>query len=171
MRNFFLLIAVLFPSFVSAQVTATDEEAYTVSLNYAKKYLNILSPNVTVVNQPSFTRPLYEISIGNGLTFIVSSDKKSIPILAVVKNDGNTSMLGNPNLPVGMQYFIEKYCGQILYAMGRGENFIHPQWEELLYDECCAGDYSNRTIYGPYLTTAWGQNRPNDTPWEAAFNY
>lgn len=103
-----MLIAVLFPSFASAQVTATDEEAYTVSVNYAKKYLNILSPNVTVVNQPSFTRPLYEISIGNGLTFIVSSDKKSIPILAVVKNDGNTSMLGNPNLPVGMQYFIEK---------------------------------------------------------------
>ena len=172
MKKTFLFIAFFMPCLAFAQFTATYEEIYTISVNYAKKYLNTQNPNVTVANQATTSRPLYEINIGIGKTLIVSSEKYALPVLAVVENDEQIPILGNPDLPDGLQYFIDKYCSQILSAMSNRDNSIHTQWEELLDNEDFSENNSNRTIYGPFLTTAWGQESPNyGYAGGAAYNY
>ena len=170
MKNLFFLFFFLIPSFVSAQLTVTDEEVYTIAVNYAKK-IGVQNPNVTFVNQPTSSRPLYEINLGNGQTLIISSEKYALPVLAVVENDEQLPILGNLDLPDGLQFFIDKYCSQILSAMNNHENSPHPQWEELLYDEDYSENIPNRTIYGPFLTTKWGQCDPNNFIHLAAYNY
>ena len=170
MKKAFLFLSFLAYTFAFAQYTASDEEVYIVSANYAQSYMNIQNPDISFLNFPSQSKPFYEISLGNGQTLIVSSQKIATPILAIIKNPTQIPILGNPNLPDGLQYMIDKFSDQILHAMDGREHSIHPLWDDLLSD-VQGGTLKNRNAYGPYLTTAWGQDRPNDTPWEAAFNY
>ena len=170
MKKAFLFLSFLAYTFAFAQYTASDEEVYIVSANYAQSYMNIQNPDISFLNFPSQSKPFYEISLGNGQTLIVSSQKIATPILAIIKNPTQIPILGNSNLPDGLQYMIDKFSDQILHAMDGREHSIHPLWDDLLSD-VQGGTLKNRNAYGPYLTTAWGQDRPNDTPWEAAFNY
>ncbi len=170
MKKAFLFLSFLAYTFAFAQYVASDEEVYIVSTNYAQSYMNIQNPDISFSYFPSQSKPLYEISLGNGQTLLVSSQKIATPILAIIENPIQMPILGNPNLPDGLQYMIDKFCDQIFHAMDSREHTIHPHWNDLLSD-VQGGTLNNRIVYGPYLTTAWGQDRPNDTPWEAAFNY
>lgn len=171
MKNLFFLLYFIIPGFVFAQFTVTDEDIHTIAVNYAQKYLNIQNANVTFVNRPTSSKPLYEINIGNGMTLIASANKCAMPILALVENSEQIILIGNSDLPAEFQYFIDKYCEQILYAMNNRDNSTHPQWEELSNNINFAEDVSIRTIYGPFLTTMWGQSRPNNGGTMPAFNH
>ena len=170
MRIIFLFLFFLIHCIAFAQYVASDEEIYAVSANFAKHSMNIPNPYVSIVGFPTEFTPLYEVSLENELTLIVSSQKIATPILAIIDNSSQMSVIKNPNIPNGLQYMIDKYIHQILYAMEEGENFIHPRWEELLNDEYRGGN-SNRTVYGPYVTTAWGQSCSNEGAPYPAYNY
>ena len=168
-----ILIAMLYfcPILSFGQLVASYEEIYKIAQSFSQRYLNLNEANITFVSYPTFSRPLYEVSV-NEYTLIISSEKFTPPVLMVIKNDSQSPVLNNPNLPEGMQYFIEKYCWQIKYAIDSMPNKVaDSQWIELLNENHIAGETISRSIIGPLLTTAWKQHSSNDGVDCHAYNY
>ena len=153
------------------QLVASYEEINKIAQSFSQRYLNQNEANVTFVSYPTFSRPLYEVSI-NDYTLIISSEKFTPPVLMVIKNDRQSPVLNNPNLPEGMQYFIEKYCWQIKYATDSlRDKEVHSQWTELLNEDFLVAETTNRNVIGPLLTTIWKQSSANGENDCNAYNY
>ena len=61
----------------------------------------------------------------------------------------------------GMNIFLEKCCVQIRYAVEELEdkNWVSGEWKELLRSDKDASQMPSKGVYGPLLTSAWGQTR------------
>ena len=171
MKKIIITILYFCPILSFGQLAASYEEVYEIAQSYSQKFLSQRDVSISVVSYPTVSIPLYEVA-ANEYTLIVSSEKSTPPVLMVIKNDNQDAILNNPNLPDGMRYFLEKYCWQIKYAIDSMPNReIHAQWAELLNENPTIEETTTRSIIGPLLTTAWGQDDSNTGDGCNAYNY
>ena len=172
MKKIIISLLSFCPFLAFGQLAASYEDIYEVAQSYSQKILNQRDMSISFVSYPTVSIPLYEVAV-NEYTLIISSEKSTPPVLMVIKNDDHSTILNNPNLPDGLQYFLEKYCWQIKYAMdSMPDREVHPQWTELRQENSMIGENVNMNIIiEPLLTTAWGQDRPNIGNDCSAYNY
>lgn len=171
MKKIIITILYFCPFLSFGQLAASYEEVYDIAKSYSQKILSQHDMSISFVSYPTVSIPLYEVA-ANEYTLIISSEKSTSPVLMVIKNDNQDAILNNPNLPDGLQYFLEKYCWQIKYAIDSIPNReIHSQWAELLNETPTIEETATRSIIGPLLTTAWGQSYPNHGFTCNAYNY
>lgn len=111
-----ILIALLcFCPFLSfGQMGASFEEIHKIAQAFSQRYLNQNEADITFVSYPTFSMPLYEVSV-NDYSLIISSEKFTPPVLMVVQNDRHSPVLNNPNLPTIFHKKIllaNKICGR-----------------------------------------------------------
>ncbi len=112
-----------------------------------------------------------EVEFDNGLCILFSAHKNCLPVLLYSEDK---PVLDNLNdLPGGLRDFIDNYAKTILYGFDSLRNsHIHPEWILLLDSTNTVNDSRSVTnIYGPLLTTVWGQTGSNCGFVQNAFNH
>ena len=170
MRKILPLLFLLFLSLaLSAQRFVTLNEAKTAAVHYmslrwgTQDYCldNILA--VHELKEKGHTL-LYEVLFKNHSSILLSGVKSCKAVVGYRFRTGDISVLNQSQDVVspGMNIFLEKCCVQIRYAIEEYENknFENTEWKELLKP---AMDMSQKSfqsgVYGPLLTSAWGQTR------------
>ena len=173
MKKIILLIVVTgFHLFVVAQtmqVTRT-EDIQAAKKAILKTYMNILDtlPFVSGIAEKRFGNnvALYEIQFESGEHVIISGSKAARPILALYNEADGYSWLQNmEERESGFAILIENMYQKI------GRSFsdryvINDGWNSL--DTNVNG--STRSIYGPYLSTLWGQKKADDCHCKNMYN-
>ena len=107
MKKIIITILYFCPFLSFGQLAASYEEVYDIAKSYSQKILSQHDMSISFVSYPTVSIPLYEVA-ANEYTLIISSEKSTSPVLMVIKNDNQDAILNNPNLPDGLQYFLEK---------------------------------------------------------------
>jgi hypothetical protein len=152
---------------LSAQRFVSQAEAKTAAVHYmAPKFgdQQYTKDNILAVHelkQKGHTL-IYEVLFKNNTSVLLSGVKSCKAIVGYRFKTGGVSVLNQSKDVVspGMNIFLEKCCIQILYAIEEMENknWISGEWKELLKPEV-SGITAQGGVYGPYLTSSWGQTR------------
>ena len=177
MKNSILFIILITASSwcLSAQTAVTIEESRRAAVNFAQRYLNYptidntqIDTVVEYVSGPDLR--MREVVFDNKLSVVLSSWKNCLPVL-MYTTEGGKLLSDTVSIPEGLKYFIRGYSFSIGYmvdSLRRQEE--HPQWSELL-DTLEDVIYSPNTVYGPLLSTKWGQEEANFGSCEAYNHY
>lgn len=176
MKKIFIAICLLTPFILCAQISVTDLECRTAAVNYAQHYMrfrNISDSNIVSIYdyKEDSKMLLKEVRFDNGLLIILSAHKNCKPVLVYSTSD-QPILSKITDLPDGLRCFIDNYCGAIRFAVDSLDSqLINTEWSRLL--ELPIFDSLTRTnqIYGPFLTTRWGQTSSNDNNDCNAYNY
>lgn len=151
---------------LSAQRFVSQAEAKTAAVHYMSsrwgqdyKQDNILA--VHEQKEKGHTM-LYEVLFKNHSSIILSGVKSCKAVVGYRFKTGDVSVLNQSKDVVspGMNIFLEKCCVQIRYAIEEMENknWVSGEWKELL--KSGASDNAAKAgVYGPLLTSAWGQTK------------
>ena len=162
---------------LNAQNPVTEAETKVAAVRYAQlflQYKNLSLSNIKTVylyEEESYTL-MREVLFDNGLSILFSAYKSCQPVLLYSTN--NTTVLSDiENIPDGLHDFIQNYAGAITYAAGWSRNLDeHPEWHTLLDTTNTAKDNRAGTnIYGPLITTVWGQTGSYYGYVQNAFNH
>lgn len=161
--------------FLYAQTPATVTEAEIAATRYAHLYLHypsLRSYNIVSTDslEISCHTVLREISFDNGVSIVLSGYKDCQPVLFYSFNQER--ILPNiSSLPDGLYDFVYNYAYAIQYvADSLRSAYIHPDWMALL-DSDMGHFPRSGDIYGPLLTTKWGQSLASKA-WDFhAFNF
>ena len=151
---------------ISAQNPVSEAESKTVAVRYAQSFLQYknLSPS-NIVSVDSYDKNaitlMREVVFDNGLSILLSAYKSCLPVLLYSTN--NTPILSDiENIPYGLRDFIENYEGALAYACEDNNNLNeHPGWTLLLNTDLSNIATRSGHVYGPLLTTQWGQENSN----------
>ena len=154
---------------LSAQRFVTQSEAKTAAVHYmAPKFgdQQYTQDNILVVHelkQKGHTL-IYEVLFKNNTSVLLSGVKSCKAIVGYRFKTGGISVLNQSKDVVspGMNIFLEKCCVQILYAIEEMENknWVSGEWKELLKLESDKSKQKFQSgVYGPYITSAWGQTK------------
>ena len=158
-----------------AQVPASLSETKTAAVQYAHSYLrstelnrqDIVAVDSLVIQSKTIMR---EVMFANGLHVVMSGYKTCQPVLLYsFKNE--TLLFNIDELSNGLKVFLSNYIAAIDYA-SCGNIFlqIRPEWSNLL-DTTNFYNTRSRVVYGPLLTTKWGQDKASKAMDNHAFNY
>lgn len=103
---------------------------------------------------------LYEIRTREGKTVLVSGDKSSRPVLAIIDNTNNLSVLHvTDSLPCGMKIIVEGYKRQIEYIVENGvrSSRYNNEWTNYLVTPT-----SLQLRNSVQLGSKWGEKESND---------
>ena len=110
-----------------------------------------------------------EVLFDNNLSIVFSAYKNCLPVL--IYNNGPVLSDFN-SLPDGLKCFIDNYSCAILFAIDSlATDSINHNWISLLNPTKSDKSVRTNQIYGPYLTTRWGQSSSNDYLDCSAYNY
>jgi hypothetical protein len=165
-----------------SQIFVSKDEAIKVAITYRSMQENttksFLRQNVnqcyTITRRNKVL--IYEVKFNDGYSILLSGVKNCIPILGYnLSSSFNINPLfSNLNIPPGLNYFLEKYCDEIEYLIdsSSNKNLIKTEWVNLLRDSFVTNtiSLSSGTVYGPLLTTNWGQSESNNGNCDA-YNY
>lgn len=164
-----VLIFCLLGLTLSAQRFVSMSEAKTAAVHYmAPKFgdQQYTQDNILVVHelkQKGHTL-IYEVLFKNNTSVLLSGVKSCKAIVGYRFKTGGISVLNQSKDVVspGMNIFLEKCCVQILYAIEEMENknWVSGEWKELLKPESDKSTQKFKSgVYGPLLTSAWGQTK------------
>lgn len=152
---------------MQAQNYVSVKEAKTAAVHFLQQRVgNVTCSEKTVLavheNKVGNRTLIYEVMFDNNMSVLLTGVKSCKAVIGYRNRTGGVSVLNQVNSVVspGMNIFLEKCREQISYAIEtqRDNAFIHSEWKQLLRP----GE-NNITakggIYGPYLTSAWGQTR------------
>ena len=173
----FLLILRLCLFFrVCAQNPVSETETKTAAVHYAQSFLqykNLSSSNIltTDVYKENTVTLMREVVFDNGLSIILSAYKSCLPVLLYSTN--HTTILSDiETIPDGLRDFIQNYACVIAYAADANRNLNeHPDWALLLDTGLSENVTRSGHVYGPLLTTIWGQRAAYHGHVYNAYNY
>ena len=154
---------------LSAQRFVTQSEAKTAAVNYMSSrwgVQNYTMDKILAVHElkDNGQTLMYEVLFKNNTSILLTGVKSCKAVVGYRFQTGGVSVLNQSHDVVspGMNIFLEKCCVQICYAIEESENknWESSEWKELLKP---VSNSTNKAIqggvYGPMLTTAWGQTR------------
>ena len=175
-RYFILTTCLIFFVYAKAQIPVTEEETRYAATNYAQKvlqYENITKSEIISVSayQENNKVLVREVLFDNGLSIVFSSYKNCLPVL--MYSTGNETILNSMNeMPGGLRDFVENYIATIRYASDSVRTMdINPSWSVLLDTTTSIVGVKSNNVYGPLLTTKWGQDLSNDLSDCHAYNF
>lgn len=151
-----------------AQRFVTAEEAKRAAVHYmapregSQDYAvqNVLA--VHELKQNGHTL-VYEVIFKNNASVLLAGVKSCKAIIGYRYRTGGVSVLNQSSDEVspGMNIFLEKCCAQINYAINEAEykNFVTSEWTDLLKADGKQKFPQQGGLYGPLLTSVWGQTR------------
>lgn len=164
-----VLLLALVSLTLSAQKFVSLVEAKTAAVHYmSAKFGNqdYKLENILAVHE--FKRKeqtlIYEVLFKNNSSVLLSGVKNCKAIIGYRFKTGGVAVLNQSKSVVspGMKNFLEKCCNQIVYAIEKLEqkDWESTEWKDLLKpeDNKTEPDYKGG-VYGPMLTSAWGQTR------------
>ena len=179
MKKILLFIFVIFLCLfcrLYAQNPVTEAETKTAAVRYAHSFLqykNLSTLNIITIDsyEENSVTLMREVVFDNGLSILLSAYKSCLPVLLYSIN--STPVLSDlENIPEGLLDFIQNYAGAIAYAAEEYRNLNeHPDWTFLLSSDLSDDFTRSGLIYGPLLTTAWGQKKSNDGMDCSAYNH
>ena len=161
---------------LEAQNPVTETETKTAAVNYAQHFLqckNLSSENVTAVYsyEESSKTLMREVVFDNGLSILLSGYKTCLPVLLYSTNN-NPVLLDIEILPDGLRDFVQNYAGALSFVVEGNRNLnMHPDWVFLLGTGLSDAMTESGIVYGPLLTTLWGQDYSNKGSDCHAYNY
>ena len=175
-RSLILVINLCLFCKLCAQNPVTEIETKVAAVRYAQlflQYKEISLSNIVTIDsfEENSITLMREVLFDNGLSIMLSSYKSCLPVL-LYSTDFAPVLSDIENIPDGLQDFIHNYAGAIAYAaVDRRDLNEHPDWTLLLDAELSEDVTRSGQIYGPLLTTAWGQKRSNDGIDCSAYNH
>ncbi len=164
-----VLVLCLLSLALSAQRFVTQTEAKTAAMHYMSQRFGPQGysiANVLVVHElkKNGHTLIYEVLFDNNTSVLLSGVKSCKAIVGYRLKTGGISVLNQSEEVVspGMNIFLEKCCVQITYAIEQLENnnWESSEWKMLLKPMSEDSKYlSKGGVYGPLLTSAWGQTR------------
>ncbi len=161
---------------LNAQNPVSETETRTAAVHYAQSFLqykNLSLTNIITVDayEENSITLMREVVFDNGLSILLSAYKSCLPVLLYSTN--NTPILSDiENIPYGLRDFIENYERTIAYASGDNRNINeHPDWILLLGTDLFEVTTRSGHVYGPLLTTQWGQENSNGGGDCTAYNH
>ena len=161
---------------LDAQNLVTEAETRTAAVRYAQSFLqykNISFSNIVSIDsyEDNTITLMREVVFDNGLSILLSAYRPCLPVLLYSTN--NTSILPNiESIPDGLRDFIQNYAGTIAYASDESRNLNeHSDWALLLGKNLSDTITRSDLVYGPLLTTQWGQSTANFGNINNAYNY
>ena len=174
--SFILVVMISLFCKVDAQGLVTEAETKTAAVHYAQTFLqhkSLSSSNILTVYsyEDNSVTLMREVVFDNGLSVLMSACKICLPVLLYSTN--HTTILSDiDNIPDGLRDYIHNYAGAIAYAANESRNLnVHPDWALLLDTESSESKSQSGHIYGPFLTTKWGQKTDNYCSVCNAYNY
>jgi hypothetical protein len=163
-----VLVLCLLSLTLSAQRFVTPNEARIAAIHYMSQRFGsqqygkdkVLAVHELKKNGHTL---IYEVLFDNNTSVLLSGVKSCKAIVGYRFKTGGVSVLNQSEEVVspGMNIFLEKCCAQIAYAIEQLEhkNWESSEWKSLL--KPTAGEISGSKcgVYGPLLTSAWGQTR------------
>ena len=142
-------------------------EAKTAAVHYmSSRWGSQYSPeNILVVHElkENGHTLVYEVLFNNNSSILLTGVKSCKAVIGYRFQTGGISVLNQTQDVVspGMNIFLEKCCVQIRYAVEELEdkNWVSGEWKELLRSDKDAAQMPSKGVYGPLLTSAWGQTR------------
>ncbi|MBP5663909.1 MAG: C10 family peptidase [Bacteroidales bacterium] len=168
MRRLLPLLFLLFLSLaLSAQRYVSMSEAKMAAVHYmSSRWGSQYSPeNILVVHElkENGHTLVYEVLFKNNSSVLLTGVKSCKAVIGYRFQTGGISVLNQKEDVVspGMNIFLEKCCVQIRYAVEELEekNWESGEWKELLRSDKDVAKMSSEGVYGPLLTSAWGQTR------------
>lgn len=168
MRKILPLLFLLFLSLaLSAQRYVSMSEAKTAAVHYMSSRWGsqYSTENILVVHElkENGHTLVYEVLFKNNSSVLLTGVKSCKAVIGYRFQTGGISVLNQKEDVVspGMNIFLEKCCVQIRYAVEELEdkNWESGEWKELLRANKDATKASFQGVYGPLLTSAWGQTR------------
>lgn len=168
MRRLLPLLFLLFLSLaLSAQRYVSMSEAKMAAVHYmSSSWGSQYSPeNILVVHElkENGHTLVYEVLFKNNSSVLLTGVKSCKAVIGYRFQTGGISVLNQKEDVVspGMNIFLEKCCVQIRYAVEELEekNWESGEWKELLRSDKDVAKMSSEGVYGPLLTSAWGQTR------------
>ena len=152
---------------LSAQRYVSVSEAKTAAVHYmSSRWGSQYSPeNILVVHElkENGHTLVYEVLFNNNSSILLTGVKSCKAVIGYRFQTGDISVLNQTQDVVspGMNIFLEKCCVQIRYAIEELEdkNGVSGEWKELLRGDKNATKATSQAVYGPLLTSAWGQTR------------
>ena len=152
---------------LSAQRYVSMSEAKTAAVHYmSSRWGSQYSPeNILVVHElkENGHTLVYEVLFNNNSSILLTGVKSCKAVIGYRFQTGGISVLNQKEDVVspGMNIFLEKCCVQIRYAVEELEdkNWVSGEWKELLRSDKDAAQMPSKGVYGPLLTSAWGQTR------------
>lgn len=154
---------------LSAQRYVSMSEAKTAAVHYMSSRWGVqdyTQENILAVHElkEKGHTLLYEVLFKNHSSLLLSGVKSCKAVVGYRFRTGDISVLNQSQDVVspGMNIFLEKCCAQIRYAIEELENkdMESKEWKDLLHP---ASEVSKMNfqggVYGPLLTSAWGQTR------------
>lgn len=153
---------------LSAQRFVSQAEAKTAAVHYMSSRWDSQGygpENILVVHElkENGHTLVYEVLFKNNSSVLLTGVKSCKAVIGYRFQTGGISVLNQQEDVVspGMNIFLEKCCVQIRYAIEELEdkNWESSEWKELLRSDKNAVKISSKGVYGPLLTSAWGQTR------------
>lgn len=171
-----LLLLILVSSFcyAKAQALVTEKETCIAAINYATQYLNYNNVNLTDIasiynHQDSGVLIMREVRIKSGPTIVFSTNKACVPVL-FYSTDTMSILQNTEYLPGGLMDFIDNYTLAIKESFNSPIESYNEKWDDLLNPSCIEKNITS-SIYGPLITTKWGQSESNDNIDCNAYNH
>ena len=170
MKRLAVILVLCFLSLsLSAQRYVTQKEAKTAAVHYmSSRWGNqdYNQDNILVVHElkEKGHTMIYEVLFKNHSSILLTGVKSCKAVVGYRFKTGDVSVLNQSQDVVspGMNIFLEKCCVQIRYAIEEMEdkNWESSEWKELLKPASVSSLKGGKTgIYGPLLTSAWGQTK------------
>ena len=152
---------------LSAQRYVSMSEAKTAAVHYmSSRWGSQYNPeSILVVHElkENGHTLVYEVLFKNNSSVLLTGVKSCKAVIGYRFQTGGISVLNQQENVVspGMNIFLEKCCVQIRYAIEELEdkNWENSEWKELLRSDKDVAKMSSKGVYGPLLTSAWGQTR------------
>lgn len=150
-----------------AQNYVSQKEAKTAAIHFMQQRVgtqNCSEKTVLAVheNKVDGKTLIYEVMFDNNTSVLLTGVKSCKAVIGYRNHTDGISVLNQDDDAVspGMNIFLEKCREQIHYAteMQESKAYIHSEWKQLL-NPSIQDTSANGGIYGPYLTSAWGQTR------------
>lgn len=170
-----MIVLVAATSFCNAQTFASETEVATVATKYMQFHFNEREySNINIDSIRQYKKNdqilLYEVNYKNGNSVLISGIKNVMPILGY-STSGNGTSFFDVDDEIGLFYFIDKYATSIENIINRQNDTINELWNIILNDSINFYQQNNRSIYGPLLTSEWGQDEANSGEDSNAYNY
>lgn len=170
-----MIVLVAATSFCNAQTFASETEVAIVATKYMQFHFNERAySNINIDSIRQYKKNdqilLYEVNYKNGNSVLISGIKNVMPILGY-STSGNGTSFFDVDDEIGLFYFIDKYATSIENIINRQNDTINELWNIILNDSINFYQQNNRSIYGPLLTSEWGQDEANSGDDLHAYNY
>lgn len=170
-----MIVMITVTSFCNAQTFASETEVATVATKYMQFHFNERAySNINIDSIRQYKKSdqilLYEVNYKNGNSVLISGIKNVMPILGYSTSGDGTSFFDVDD-EIGLFYFIDKYATSIENIINRQNDTINELWNIILNDSINFYQQNNRSIYGPLLTSEWGQDEANSGDDLHAYNY